>query len=278
MTVCITVLASLVAAAAAVRSTWSPCGLSMLSTITPLGERAKGHAYPATAAWFVLGSTIGGATLGALTALLAGGVRSLQASPTALGTAALCAAVVAAGSDAGVFGVRVPIHRRQVNERWLDQYRPWVYAGGFGWQIGTGLFTYITTAAVYLMIVLAALTAGPVTAFVLATCFGLLRGLAVLLTRHLTTPAALLTFHRRFAAAGPWVGRAVTATEVAASAVLVGLLWSPVALGVVGAAVGLATLRFIHGRRGAHRPSGHPVADGRPLPGGDPVPVGADRR
>jgi MFS family permease len=279
MTVCITVLASLVALAAAVRSTWSPCGLSMLSTITPLGERAKGHAYPATAGWFVLGSTIGGVALGALTALMAGGVRSLQASSTALGTAALCAAVVAAGSDAGVFGFRIPIHRRQVNERWLDQYRPWVYAGGFGWQIGTGLFTYITTAAVYLMIVLAALTADPVTAFVLGTCFGLLRGLAVLLTRHLTTPAALLTFHRRFAAAGPWVGRAVTAAEVAASAVLVVLLWSPVALGVVGAAACLATFRFVHARwREAHRPAGHPVAGDRPLPAGAPVPAGADRR
>ena len=45
--------ASVVAVAAAVRSTWSPCGLSMLSTITPFGERAKGHSYRATAAWFV---------------------------------------------------------------------------------------------------------------------------------------------------------------------------------------------------------------------------------
>jgi hypothetical protein len=258
MTVCITVLAWLVALAAAVRSTWSPCGLSMLSTITPLGERAKGHTYPATAGWFVLGSTIGGATLGAMAALMAGGVRSLQPSSTALGTVALGAAVVAAGSDAGVFGFRVPIHRRQVNERWLDQYRPWVYAGGFGWQIGTGLFTYITTAAVYLMIVLAALTADPVTAFALGTGFGLLRGLAVLLTRHLTTPAALLTFHRRFAAAGPWVGRAVTATEVVASAVLVGLLWSPVALGVAGAAACVATLRLIHTRWPGHPPTAWP--------------------
>jgi hypothetical protein len=250
----------------------------MLSTITPLGERAKGHRYRTTAGWFVLGSTLGGATLGVMTALMADGVRSLQASSAALGTVALGAAVVAAGSDAGAFGIRVPIHRRQVNERWLDQYRPWVYAAGFGWQIGTGLFTYITTAAVYLMIVLAALTADPVTAFVLGTGFGLLRGLAVLLTRHLTSPAALLAFHRRFTAAGPWVGRAVTATEVAASAVLAGLFWSPVALGLVAAAACLATIRLIHTRWWrAHRPPGHPVAGDRPLSAGSPVPVGADQ-
>jgi len=37
-----------VALAAAVRSTWSPCGLSMLSTVTPVAERARGHRYGAT--------------------------------------------------------------------------------------------------------------------------------------------------------------------------------------------------------------------------------------
>ena len=56
MTLCLAVSAFVVAAATAVRSTWSPCGLSMLSTITPFGERAKGHSYRATAAWFVFGA------------------------------------------------------------------------------------------------------------------------------------------------------------------------------------------------------------------------------
>ena len=39
------ILAIATACGAAVRSTWSPCGLSMLSTITPLTERARGHRY-----------------------------------------------------------------------------------------------------------------------------------------------------------------------------------------------------------------------------------------
>ena len=52
------------AVAAAIRSTWSPCGLSMLSTLTPLAERSRGHRYAVTATWFVLGATLGGATLG----------------------------------------------------------------------------------------------------------------------------------------------------------------------------------------------------------------------
>ena len=65
MTALIAVLAVLVAGAAAARSTWSPCGLSMLSTITPVTERAKGNSYRTTASWFVVGAVAGGATLGA---------------------------------------------------------------------------------------------------------------------------------------------------------------------------------------------------------------------
>jgi hypothetical protein len=232
MNVCLTVVASMVALAAAVRSTWSPCGLSMLSTITPLSERAKGHAYPSTATWFVLGGVAGGATLGTAMALLALGVNSLHLSSAVIGAVAVGAALVAAGSDAGIGGMRLPIHRRQVNERWLDQYRPWVYGSGFGWQIGTGLSTYITTAAVYLMVVLGALTTVPLAALAVGTGFGLVRGLAVLLTRHLTDPARLRSFHRRFAQVGPVVGRAVIVVEVATAVVVAASLRSPAALAV----------------------------------------------
>ena len=245
MTVCIAVTASIVALAAAARSTWSPCGLSMLSTITPLGERARGHAYRWSAGWFVLGATVGGATLGAAMALLAAGAQRLHLPPAVLGATALGAALVAAVSDSGVVGRRLPIHHRQVNERWLDQYRSWVYAGGFGWQIGTGLSTYITTAAVYLMVVLAALTTSPALALVIGTGFGLLRGLAVLLTRHLSSPEDLLAFHRRFAAAGPRVGRAVVAIEVVVSVALAASLGSPVAAGMVAGATVLTVLGLV---------------------------------
>jgi hypothetical protein len=47
-----------VAVAAAIRSTWSPCGLSMLSTITPIAERGRNHRYYSTATWFVLGAVL----------------------------------------------------------------------------------------------------------------------------------------------------------------------------------------------------------------------------
>ena len=232
----------------------------MLSTITPLGERAKGHAYRTTAGWFIFGGTVGGATLGVAMAGLAVGVRWLHPSPTVIGLCALGAAVAAAVSDTGIAGWRLPVHHRQVNERWLDQYRPWVYGAGFGWQIGTGLVTYITTAAVYLMIVLAALTAQPMTALAIGVCFGAFRGLAVLLTRHLRTPTELRSFHRRFAARGEAVGKAVIGVEFGviatgiAAVLVVSAEWpAPLAVLTVGlASAGAALLVAV--RRGADRP------------------------
>jgi hypothetical protein len=254
VTVTIAVLAVVVAAAAAVRSTWSPCGLSMLSSITPLAERARGHTYRSTAGWFVLGATAGGLTLGGLMSMAAAGVGAIGLGPTTLGLLALAAAVIAATSDSGVAGRRLPVHHRQVNERWLDRYRPWVYGAGFGWQIGTGLCTYITTAAVYLTVVLGALTGRPAVALAVGTAFGLLRGAAVLLTWRLRTPDQLRTFHRRFSSAGPAVGRAVTGVEAGSALVLAVAVRTPPALAVAALAlvVGVAAA-VTRGRRALTR-------------------------
>jgi hypothetical protein len=256
MTGCIAFLACLVAAAAAVRSTWSPCGLSMLSTITPISERSKGHTYRATATWFVVGATAGGCTVGGVMALLALAVRGVGLSPTGAGSLALVAALAAAWSDADVFGVHLPAHGRQVNERWLDQYRGWVYGAGFGWQIGTGLATYITTAAVYLMIVLGILTGDPILALTMGAAFGVLRGLAVLLTRNLVQPSDLLAFHRRLIEIGPTVGRAVIAVELAAAAAVALWLRTPWAAALVVGAVLTALLLPVHRRHHGRAPTG----------------------
>jgi MFS family permease len=227
MTNTLSVLALLVAAAAAVRSTWSPCGLSMLSTITPFGERGRGHRYGATCGWFVVGAALGGLALGGLAATLAFAVNAAGASTAVVGVLAMVATLVAVVSDSGLAAARLPVHFRQVNERWLDAYRPWVYGAGFGFQIGCGLATYITTAAVYLTVVLAALTAKPLIALMVGILFGLVRGLAVGLTRNRRTPTALLGFHHRFALLQPWADRAVMAT-LAMSAVVLSLQVGPI--------------------------------------------------
>jgi hypothetical protein len=237
-------LASVVAVAAAARSTWSPCGLSMLSTITPIGEHGRNHRYGGTATWFILGAVLGGATLGTGAALLAAAVGALDLSAgAALGIAAVFAAVTIA-SDLQLGGFRLPAHIRQVNEGWLGQYRSWVYGGGFGWQIGVGLATYVTTSAVYLMIAMAALTGSPTIAFAVITGFGLVRGLAVLLGRNLTTPERLLALHRRLDELLPSAQRAVVLVQAAVLAVAAGAAWGPVPSVVLGVAIaGAAVIR-----------------------------------
>jgi hypothetical protein len=238
MTTLLTIAAAVVAVVAAARSTWSPCGVSMLATVTPLAEHARGHRYPSTASWFVAGGLVGGATFGLAMAALALGVRAAAPSTVALAAIACAAALLAAASDARLGSFHLPVHHRQVNERWLDQFRPWVYGAGFGWQIGAGLVTYIKTAALYLMIVLAALTASPATALAIGALFGLVRGLAVLLGRGITRSAALAEFHRRFTDAGPVVLGIVIACELVAAVTFAAVLslWAALALLLLSAA------------------------------------------
>ena len=245
------VLALLVGVAAAVRSTWSPCGLSMLSTITPFGERAKGHRYGATATWFIVGAATGGLALGGVAAGLAALVSVMGATSAVIGAVAVVASSTVLVSDTGLAGFRIPAHYRQVNERWLDAYRPWVYGAGFGFQIGCGVATFITTAAVYLVVVLAGLSGRPLAALGVGLVFGVVRGAAVTLTWRITTPTALLAFHQRFAALRPWADRGVVGSLVVAT-VASGIAVGPaVALSCVGAvAVVTAALRIVwHLRR-----------------------------
>jgi hypothetical protein len=206
----VVVLAIVTMGIAAVRSTWSPCSLSMLSTVTPIGEASRGHRYPATAASFIGGAVLGGATLGALMAGLAALVGAVSPSDRAVAIAVIVASIVTIASDVRLGGFSLPKIARQVNETWLDRYRGGVYGVGFGWQIGVGLSTYVMTAAVYLMIVLGALTARPLVALALGSGFGLFRGLALLLGARLRTPLAIRVMHARFEAVAAWsLGAAV---------------------------------------------------------------------
>jgi hypothetical protein len=235
--------AALVTVAAAVRSTWSPCGLSMLASITPLSEVGRGHRYRTTATWFIAGSVTGGLTLGLVMAALTVGVDALGLTARLAVAVALVAASVAVASDVGIGGFHLPVHHRQVNERWLDQYRPWVYGAGFGWQIGTGLATYIMTATLYLSIVLAALSGAPGVALGLGALFGLVRGLSVLLGRRITSAQTLAAFHQRFFHLGPKIRRGTITVELVAAGLLGGLLSPWAALALVAASLGWVMVR-----------------------------------
>ena len=231
----------MVAVAAAARSTWSPCGLSMLSTITPFGERARRHRYAATAGWFLAGAAAGGATLGAVAAALAAGVGAFDPPRAAIYGAGSVLALAAALVDAGAFGPLLPVIRRQVDDRWLARYRPWVYGAGFGWQIGVGFATYLMTAGVVLVLALAALTGSSLVALVLGVVFGLSRGSTVFLTARADTPAALRRLHSvlsRFEAPVRWAVAGVQAGAAAGLALVAGGAGGAGAAGAAGAVTG----------------------------------------
>ena len=243
------VLGVVVAFAAAVRSTWSPCGQSMLSQLTPVGEASRGYRYRTTATWFVLGAVVGGATLGAVMAALAAAVSAMGATSTALLAIAAGLAGLGAVVDSGVLGVMPPFFKRQVNEYWLSKYRAWVYGSGFGWQIGAGVTTYIMTAAVFVTVAFGALTAGPLAALALGVFFGFVRGLAVLLTARARNTTELFALHRRFDALGEPVRRAVIGVQLAVAAVGAGAAWGLVPGLVVAAVLAVAVLSTLGARR-----------------------------
>jgi len=231
----ITTLALVVAVVAGARSTWSPCGVSMLSTITPVTEASRERRYGLTVGWFLIGAIAGGATLGVLAATLATAVNALDPSTTASLAVLAALALVAAAFDARSLGITLPGHGRQVNESWLTRYRSWVYGIGFGWQIGAGLTTYIVTAAVYLTVAAAALTASVPVAFGICLVFGLVRGLAIFLGARLTTQARLIEFHRRFETARETSRRITIGVLVAVGVTAAWVAAGPIA--AVGAAV-----------------------------------------
>jgi MFS family permease len=255
MTTLVTCAGLVVAAVAAVRSTWSPCGRSMLSTITPIGERGRGNRFAVTAAWFVVGGVIGGACLGGLGAGLAVAVGRAAPTPATTGAIAAAAMLLAAALDARLGGIRLPGHRRQVNERWLDSFRSGVYGLGFGWQIGVGLATYITTAGVYLVVVLGVLSGSPWSALAIGLAFGMVRGLAVLAGRGIRSPSELAAFHRRFDALGEPARYAVVAVEASGAALVASVLWSPAAIAALLAAGVLVVVVTVRVSRGAQRRS-----------------------
>jgi hypothetical protein len=233
-----------VAVVSAIRGVWSPCGLSMLSSITPMTEAGRGNRFGLTASWFALGGLLGGLSLGLVSAGAAAGVAALDLElSTRLAVAALVAAITSS-MDLGLVGIELPVFKRQVNDGWLRTYRSWVYGAGFGWQIGFGVATYIMTAGVFLVIGLAVLSASPAVAVLGGATFGLVRGLAVFVGAPATTPAKLASVHERLDRAAPTSRAAAAAVQVVAAGVLAARAWS-VPAGLV-LAVALVASRAIH--------------------------------
>lgn len=196
----------------------------MLSSITPLGERARRRRWGVTVAFYVSGSLLGGATAGVL-AGAAGQLASpfVQAGRTVVVLAALLAGVALA-LDARLGGLRSPTVHRQVNESWLARYRSWVYGLGFGAQLGFGVVTVVSSASVYLMLALAFLTGSAAAGALVGSTYGVVRALPIVATARATTMARLNHLHRTVAAWEGPVHRVTLATETVACLAAVALI------------------------------------------------------
>lgn len=196
----------------------------MLSSITPLGERGRGNRWGTTVAWFIVGSTLGGAGLGTVLGLAGEGLERVVADRGRLAMV-LGLAVAALAVDVARRPGLPPSWRRQVDERWMDEYRAWVYGLGWGAQLGAGVLTIVSSASTYLVVALATLLGSLPAGVALGATFGLSRGLTLLAARRLATPAALRSFHQRMqgrrhlAAAGVVVADALVALTATAALV-----------------------------------------------------------
>jgi hypothetical protein len=168
----------------------------MLASITPLGERGRRSRWGVTVTAFLLAATAAAAALGAI-AGLAGSVLPPTAEDVRLGV--LAAALALAIVLDGVPGLAPPGPHRQVNERWLDEYRGWVYGAGYGAQLGIGLTTIVTSAATHVALLAALLAGGPAAGAVVFGCFGLVRGATPLVAAGVRSPAALVALHAKLA-------------------------------------------------------------------------------
>ena len=165
----------------------------MLASITPLGERGRHGHWGVTVSAFLIGSGVTGVLIGAL----AGGAGALLI-PASVGAqprlAALALSVlVALGLDASG---AVPGPGRQVNERWLEEYRGWVYGLGYGAQLGAGVLTVVTSAATYVALLAALISGGAGRGAAVVGLYGVLRGLTPLAAARVRSPGQLVALHR----------------------------------------------------------------------------------
>ena len=205
----------------ALRAAWSPCGLSMLASLTPLGERSRGFSWRVTASAYAVGAIGGaaaaGAALGAIGSLLPGGTGWRSVSLLLVVAAALAI-------DASPLRRRLPVTRRQVNEDWMARYRGWVYGAGFGAQLGVGFTTLVACAAVYATFAAELLSPSPAIGALLGVAFGTVKALSLLPARVGRDRFSLLALHRRIARLEPASAWTVVAGELLVLAVVARVL------------------------------------------------------
>jgi len=191
----------------------------MLASITPLGQRGRGASWTRTVASYLLASAAGGAVMGAALGGVGSVLPGIGSRTAVLVVAAL--ALLAAGSD---LRGRPPSLHRQVDEAWLTRYCDWVCGVGFGFQLGLGAVTIVTSASVYLTWLLEVLVASPVKGMAVGLVFGVMRALPLLSTRRIVDAATLRSSHRRWQRALTVVRPVTVAIEASTAVALVAVV------------------------------------------------------
>ncbi|WP_426563056.1 hypothetical protein ACPPVT_19080 [Angustibacter sp. McL0619] len=198
----------------------------MLSSISPLGERARRARWGLTVTAYLVGSLVGGAVVGVLAASLGTLLpSSWWGSPLAAGLVAL-AVLTGLLLDVRSGGHGPPSWRRQVDEAWLTRYRGWVYGLGFGLQLGAGVLTIVTSSTVYAVLLLAVWSATPAVGLVLGAVFGLARALPILALHGVRSPGDLHVFFKRLDRWRRPVDRLSRGALVVTAVVVAGAGWS----------------------------------------------------
>ncbi len=182
----------------------------MLSSISPFGERNRNSRWWLTVTAYLLGSLAGGMTTG-LAMGFAGELLSGAVDGQLALTLLAVVAAVGVAADLGVAGLELPSPRRQVNEDWLTTYRGWVYGLGFGYQLGLGVVTIVSSSTVWLTWVAALLAGSWGAGLAIGAVFGAARGALILSTATIHDPASLRALFRRIARHAPSVNRSAIA-------------------------------------------------------------------
>jgi hypothetical protein len=194
----------------------------MMGSITPLGQRARGSRFWPTATAYVAASAFAGLSVGValgLVGLPLAHVLSWRARIAILAAGALAGLA----ADLRLGGFRLPTVHRQVNEEWMVRYRGPVYGAGFGFQLGLGFVTIVTTSAIYATLLAELLVGDVAAAALIGLTFGAARALPILAVAGVREPRQLGRVQVVLARWGTPVRRAV--------------LWGESALAVAAAAM-----------------------------------------
>jgi hypothetical protein len=196
----------------------------MLSSISPLGERARQQRWVVTVSAYTAASTLAGALVGG--ALGAIGAASFDGRSVRSILTFVIVAAIGLAIDLRLIRTGVPGLRRQVNEDWLARYRGWVYGAGYGFQLGAAFATIVSSSITHLVFAAALLSGSTGAGVAIGATFGLARALPILANRRIASWSELRRMMAWIERSGPRVQRGALAGQLAALAVTAGMVVS----------------------------------------------------